>query len=90
MGRIGQKLKKHGALGLKVAGTGLAIAQAFNVGQKAGEMSDNASMANFNKAEDQKQERARDLYLSGNSEYAGVSDYVRTGKLTGPNEGFEF
>ena len=82
MGRIGQKLKKHGALGLKVAGTGLAIAQAFNVGQKAGEMSDNA--------EDQKQERARDLYLSGNSEYAGVSDYVRTGKLTGPNEGFEF
>tara|TARA_R110000803_G_scaffold9659_6_gene30342 strand:+ start:2230 stop:2505 length:276 start_codon:yes stop_codon:yes gene_type:complete len=91
MVRLGQKAKKFGAIGLKVAGTGLSVYSAFSVGKKAGDMSDNASMTNFNRAEDEKQARARETYLSGNSKYAGVSDYVSSGKLSAlGQEGFEF
>ena len=52
MVRLGQKAKKFGAIGLKVAGTGLSVYGSFKAGQKMGEMSDNASMDNFNRKQD--------------------------------------
>ena len=79
MGRVGQKVKKYAGIGLKGA---MAIG-ALSVGQKAGDMGDNARMNNYNLREDERQGRARESYLAGTYQGAGefIDPYIRSGKV---------
>lgn len=92
MGRIGQKVKKIGAVGMKVGGAIGALGATVGMGmlgQKMGEMSDSASRDNFNREQDAIQARSRETYLAGESRYGAPSEYVRTGQIPGFSNSFD-
>lgn len=82
MGRIGQKVKKIGGIGLKIgAGIGAlgATIGAGMLGQKVGEMSDAASMSQFNQRQDEIQAETRRRFLEGTTRFGAPDEYHRTG-----------
>lgn len=86
MGRIGQKVKKIGGIGLKVgAGIGAlgATIGAGMLGQKMGEMSDAASMANFNRQQEEIQAETRRRYLEGTTRFGAPDEYHLLGNPGG-------
>lgn len=77
MGRLGQKAKKIASVGTKV-GAGIGAMGATigmgMLGQKIGNMSDEASMRRFNEEQDRIQHENRLRYLGGTTKY-GEPDY---------------
>ena len=82
MGRLGQKVKKIGGIGLKVGGAIGAMGATIGMGMlghKMGEMSDAASMANFNEEQDRIQAETRRRYLEGTTRFGAPDEYHKTG-----------
>lgn len=92
MGRIGQKVKKIGGIGLKIGGGIGALGATIGagmLGQKMGNMSDAASMSNFNRQQDEIQAETRRRYLEGTTRFGAPSEYVRTGQIPGFSNSFD-
>lgn len=86
MGRIGQKVKKIGGIGLKVGGAIGALGATIGagmLGQKMGEMSDAASMSQFNQRQDEIQAETRRRFLEGTTRFGAPDEYHLLGNPGG-------
>ncbi len=78
MGRLGQKVKKIGGIGLKVGAAAATIGMGM-LGHKMGEQSDRISSRRFNEEQDRIQAETRRRYLEGTTRFGAPDEYHKTG-----------